>query len=279
MLKKLLRNVRVPNLALKYFQLRERMQIIGHKPVQISPYENIYHCCTQKTASQWFRAVFNDVALYENTGLRVYSYAKIGLRSARFKKPLPKKTLGTHLYINYATYKALSKPKKHKTFFVLRDPRDIIVSWYFSAKNSHIRVSPIDEMRGYLEVANFVDGMKYIIDTIDDWGTFEAQRSWVQSDQQIRIFRFEELAKNDLLFLSLLFEYLEIKMPKQEVKALRDRHTFEHISGGRKQGEEDQYSHYRKGVVGDWKNYFDDEIMEHFKNKTKDLVATLGYTE
>lgn len=29
-----------------------------------APFDNIYHCCTQKTASQWFRALFNDEVFY-----------------------------------------------------------------------------------------------------------------------------------------------------------------------------------------------------------------------
>ena len=35
----------------------------------LSPFDNVYHCCTQKTASQWFRGIFADPAFADHTGL------------------------------------------------------------------------------------------------------------------------------------------------------------------------------------------------------------------
>ena len=46
---------------------------------------------------------------------------------------------------------------------------------------------------------------------------------------------------------------------------------------GRKQGEEDVKSHYRKGVAGDWVNYFDEKHRRAFKEKYNDLLIKLGY--
>jgi hypothetical protein len=52
---------------------------------------------------------------------------------------------------------------------------------------------------------------------------------------------------------------------------------FKKYSGWRDQGMEDQYSHYRKGMPGDWKNYFNRDITDYFQIKTGDLLAVLGY--
>ncbi|MEO1006544.1 MAG: sulfotransferase domain-containing protein, partial [Cyanobacteria bacterium J06638_38] len=38
-------------------------------------------------------------------------------------------------------------------------------------------------------------------------------------------------------------------------------------------------SHYRKGISGDWKNYFDNSTLNHFQQVTGNLVETLGYLE
>jgi len=51
--------------------------------------------------------------------------------------------------------------------------------------------------------------------------------------------------------LSILLEYIFI-------------HRFSKISGGRKIGQEDNSSHYRKGVSGDWANHFNKEHIKIF---------------
>jgi hypothetical protein len=52
---------------------------------------------------------------------------------------------------------------------------------------------------------------------------------------------------------------------------------FEAQSGGRERGSEDVGSHYRKGIAGDWVNYFTREHAEAFQDKFGDLVGRLGY--
>jgi len=49
------------------------------------------------------------------------------------------------------------------------------------------------------------------------------------------------------------------------------------INGGRSQGKEDDSHHYRKGVHGDWKNHFTDELYELFLSKFEKQIVALGY--
>ncbi|NET07289.1 MAG: sulfotransferase domain-containing protein [Symploca sp. SIO2B6] len=261
----------------KIGRLKKRMGII-----QRSPYENIYYCCTQKTASQWFAAVFEDYSCYQYMGLDVYRYAKLGLKEACLNEAIPKRTIGTHLYISYPTYLNIPKPANYKTFFILRDPRDVVVSFYFSAKYSHGLVEPITTWRPHLQKLDFHEGLKFMIDAMKDVGYFEVQRSWTAADvdkKNVKIFRYEDLANDNQLFLKNLFDYLNIKIPEDVFIALCDRHKFENKSGGRNLGEENLNHHYRKGASGDWINHFDSSLQTYFKEVTKDLVEILGYSE
>jgi hypothetical protein len=248
---------------------------------QRSPSDNIYHCCTQKTASQWFRAIFNDPAFYAHTGLEIEPYRELGLRQAAFDGPFPKRKIVTALYISYPTYLSIEKPKNYKTFFVLRDPRDTVVSWYFHGKNSQSTIAPMPELKRNLTRLDLRDGLKYMIDKLEEFGSFEAQRSWleVESRPDIQLFRYEDLSGDNPGFLRRLFRYLDVDMPEEDFRALTSRHTFKKHSGGRDQGEEDQFAHSRKGIVGDWKNYFDDDVIEHFRNVTGDTLELLGYED
>lgn len=264
---------------LRLYRLYKRARVIRR-----SPYENIYYCCTQKTASQWLKEVFSDFTVYKYTGLEVFPFTQVvlPLQDARFDGPLPKRTIGTHLYIDYATYQSIPKPDKYKTFFILRDPRDIVVSWYFSIRYSHSLIDGILEYRNELEKLGVNEGLKYSIDKLDDVGLFSLQRSWInisEDCEKVNIFRHEDLASDNPPFLKHLFDYLNIIMPDKEFIALCDRHRFQRYSGDRKQGAEDPKSHYRKGVSADWRNYFDSSTMTYFRQVTRDLLEVLEYQE
>jgi len=183
------------------------------------------------------------------------------------------------LYVGYDTYLNIPKPATFRTFFILRDPRDTVISWYFSAKKSHIPVHPIPQLRTGLEKLNQSDGLRYIIDQLGGFGSFDVQRSWMntQADKAVAVFRYESLVQNPEAFIKQLLGHLNVDLPAQLFNQLLARFSFERFSGGRKPGEEDTRSHYRKGIVGDWKNYFDDRVIAHFQAKTGDLLKVLGY--
>jgi len=54
-------------------------------------------------------------------------------------------------------------------------------------------------------------------------------------------------------------------------------HSFSFLSNGRKRGEEDINSHYRKGVVGDWKNYLTEEDNNKFLDRFSKVMELWGY--
>lgn len=250
------------------------------KVVQRSPFDNIYYCCTQKTASQWFRNILRDPDVYKFTGLRPVPYVQKGLNEAYFDRPIPKRTMGIHLYIDYPTYLTIPKPARFRTFFVLRDPRDIVVSWYFSTKYSHPVMMFISKLRDDMEFMSFEEGMQYCIDTLDEFGLFYAQRSWMRIEKEhdnLKIFRYEDFAADNYGFLNELFKYLSIDVPQGTLNMLYEKNTFSRITGGRELGEEDERSHYRKGVSGDWKKYFNPSILDYFRQVTGDLLEVLDY--
>jgi len=52
---------------------------------------------------------------------------------------------------------------------------------------------------------------------------------------------------------------------------------FEQVSGGRQRGEEDVHSHVRKGVSGDWRQYFTAPVKVAFKERFGDVLIACGY--
>jgi hypothetical protein len=242
-----------------------------------SRFANIYHCCVQRTASQWLRNIYNDEVFYRHTGLRVVPYIDVGLSNAHFDEPFPERTIVTHLYISHPTYLEIPKPAAHRSFFVQRDPRDAVVSWYFAARYSHKPIGVIPGMRRDLSAMSQEEGIHYTIDAIAKLGYFDALRSWAVAEPPVHIFRYEEIAEDHRRFLGDLFEFLEIPVRRDELESLADRKSFQRATGGRSQGEEDVHSHLRKGTPGDWRTALSDDALDHLHRVSGDLVSLLGY--
>lgn len=250
--------------------------------------ENVFHCTVQKSASQWILAIVSDERVYRYSGLVSYQYTQElpggfdprKTTELTFDKPFPPRTLVTPLYIGYESFKTIPKPRKYKAFFVMRDPRDLLISWYFSAKYSHPLVGPLETIRQELHSLDLQDGLLYAIDYLECDGLFKAQHSWAGSpaeDPNVMLVKYEDLIgpDNAVVFRQVL-KHCDIRIPDNQLKALLVYYSFENLSG-RKPGQEDQKAHYRKGIQGDWKNYFNDKIQNRFIEATGDLLAVWGY--
>ncbi len=67
------------------------------------------------------------------------------------------------------------------------------------------------------------------------------------------------------------------KIPYWKALNIIHNNRFSKLSKGRELSEEDKKSHYRKGVIGDWKNHFKESHKIFFKEKYGDLLIKLGY--
>jgi hypothetical protein len=89
--------------------------------------------------------------------------------------------------------------------------------------------------------------------------------------------KYEDLiASDNAAVFKQVLKHCDIRIPDNQLKDLLESYSFEKLSG-RRPGQEDQKAHYRKGVQGDWKNYFNDKIQDRFMEATHDLLAVWGY--
>lgn len=262
---------------------RNRRLYLGDERYRNPPspaFDNIYYCCSQKSGSQWIKAILLDFVVYRHLGMQVLPYVAFGNDFAEVSGPMPLKTIVAHLYVSREAYRKIPKPAAYKGFYVARDPRDALVSWYFSMKHSHAAIDPVPELRQGLLSRTEDDGYRWLVDRLSQFGVFRAQHSWFQADDapsDALVVRYEDLAADEAAFLKTIFDHLEMNVSEAELADLVARHAFVNYAGGRRKGQEDVGSHYRLGTSGAWRGQLSQGVVEHFHRATGDLVEAMGY--
>jgi hypothetical protein len=88
---------------------------------------------------------------------------------------------------------------------------------------------------------------------------------------------YEALVADPVSQTAALFDFLGLKSNPATVRACVEATSFNKLSGGRKRGDEDLNSFFRKGEVGDWKNWFTSEQRHLFDEAAGHLLEELGY--
>jgi hypothetical protein len=265
--------------------LQREVHRLRHPAAHTSRFTNVYHCTIQKAASQWVQAILADERTFHYSNLfhalGEDAQAKtIVSHDRKIKAPFPIRTIVSPLYITYESYRSIPTNGPSRAIYVMRDPRDLIVSNYFSLRYSHVPIGAILSTREHLEKLDESAGLHQMIEWYQSLGGFAGMLSWAQAaarDPDILVIQFETLtgmhSKDEW---ARIFSFFDIHMPPEVLQAVLEDHSFE-AKAGRKQGQEDKSSHYRKGIAGDWKNHFNEQILPYFKEVTGDLVVRLKY--
>jgi hypothetical protein len=265
------------------FVLRENFRL-GKKVFQTCELDNIYHLCGPKTGSQWFKSFFSAIQDYTNMPSYDLEENRYKWDYRKFTDRLetemaPTKHIVCPLYMSFDNYLQFPKSSKYKSFCVIRDPRDQLVSFYWSVLYSHAQIGLHSQWRERLSSLDISNGIIECIHIMKEFGIIDAMSSYKNCHQDpcMKVVKFRDVfALNKLQTFKELMNWLEIPIPDEDLKEILEELKFERFSG-RTQGNEDNHAHYRKGIIDDWKNYFDDNIKLTFYDITETLVTDLGY--
>jgi hypothetical protein len=183
-----------------------------------------------------------------------------------------------------------------RAFHLIRDPRDIIVSGYFSHLCSH-PVHPDEnpwllEHRGRLLTLSLEEGILLELEYASTY--LERLSQWDYHNPATYENRFELLTadpeaemRRTLAFCGILVGSAAppegmlrtVQCSEQVYTDVMRRNSFERLSGGRGPGVKDPSSHFRSGVSGDFQNYFTPAIHDRFDHLYPGLVKQLGYEQ
>lgn len=183
------------------------------------------------------------------------------------------------LSLTNASAKNISKDPDFRSFHVIRDPRDLIVSAYYSHLFSHnVNNDWVLPLREKLSSLSKKEGL--LLEISHSQRFISAIQQWNFDNPNILEIKMEDMILDPLRVMGSSFSFLGLLgdggIPFDQFKELLERRSFEKITG-RVQGAENRHHHYRKGVAGDWKNHFTDMHCRRFKEIYGDILIKLGY--
>lgn len=172
---------------------------------------------------------------------------------------------------------------------LVRDGRDVIVSGAAHRLNiarqrwaGGVHGAGSEDLEAAQQLADRVIPDKWFEHFLTNWADLNA--AMLESEPMFRnVLRvgYEDLlAEPEAQALAILRHIgaaREVPVTPGQAEACVRAASFESLSGGRSRGEEDSASFFRKGVAGDWENWFTIDQMHAFDERAGELLERLGY--
>jgi len=168
----------------------------------------------------------------------------------------------------------------HRAIHLIRDPRDLCVSAYFSHLHSH-PVKGWPELRAHRAILKrlpFDEGLLADMEFNQPYLTHLG--TWEYGNPKVLEARFEDIVHDQgAIFFHRAAAFLLFDMSHHgcAMDSLVKSNTFRHLSGGRERGHADTHSHYRTGMIGDWRNHFNERHIQYFKAVNNWVLVATGY--
>lgn len=260
-----------------------------------------HHRC----GTQWLTAVLEGVAAATGRGLVVTS----DTHTAQSLRALVRARPGAILDCRTSQYAALAELGALRAFHVIRDPRDLVVSAYYSHRYSHPVTSEWPELVSHREALNALPLDEGLLLEMDfSAGTIANIDSWDYTRPDIVELRLEDLASDPYAGLMGVFDFLGVLDDRPVINRAAFGHLLQQIVrrlpipsryrggvfrrdvalgivwdnrferlAGRARGDEDEHATFRSGVPGGWRRAFTAQHVAAFKERFPGLLLKLGY--
>jgi lipopolysaccharide transport system ATP-binding protein len=229
----------------------------------------LLHVTHWKAGSQWIHRILIALA-YESIVPPQYDMEQV------LQEPIVEGRVYPTVYLTREELESARLPKSARRFVVIRDLRDTLISLYYSVKVSHPAiVEELSAQRTMLGRMTVEEGLMFMMDETLPKSS-RIQQSWVASGEPL--IRYEDLLERDVEILEeVLIDRCRMRVTRERLREVIVANRFESITGGRARGQEAVAAHERKGIAGDWRNYFTPRVKDAFKQRFGELLVASGY--
>lgn len=227
----------------------------------------------EKSGSTWLRNMFNALPGFHTYLPRHVTPLDHSLRQGMFD-PYRRRLAVVRLHTVW-TPEASEILRHERVPYIIqyRDLRDTAISWYFyvaEVQNKHVLHDKIAAM-------SLEQGLDWYIDRllpvrarfIRDWRSHRDPEFGHELS-------YEALRTDTLATFSRLARACLGDIPDHVLAEAVEKNNFRRLTG-RNPGEENRKAFVRKGVSGDWRNYFTPAQKDRFKAAAGELLIELGY--
>jgi len=228
----------------------------------------VFHVTHWKAGSQWIYKILKGCGADQIVAPQLGEHQFL-------RWPLQPGKIYPTVYVSEQQFMAVQLPLEWRRFVIIRDLRDTLISAYFSLKLSHTEQLENATLRARLQSLSLDAGLRLLM---DEWlpGCARIQLSWQEAGEPI--IRYEDLLEHDLEILEpLLLDECKLAVDRALFREVVLANRFERLTQGRARGHEDVRAHERKGISGDWRNYFSEQIKRMFKNRYGGVLISTGY--
>ena len=154
-----------------------------------------------------------------------------------------------------------------KFIHIIRDGRGVFVSaWHHNVRNKEKLVDDLG-FEGSLTL------------TAKQWSKYirlSRDGAKLLNDRYFEV-RYEDLVADPGTWLKRALDFLGADSSEEIVQACVEAASFEKLSQGRKAGEEDKDSFFRKGDPDDWRNHLSMSQRQRFDSHSGGILEELGY--
>lgn len=168
-----------------------------------------------------------------------------------------------------------------RVIYIVRDGRDVAVSYYFHLIK-YYQINPDTSFKDYLQEFN--------AGHLNNYGSWSSHvKSWTRNKaKDFLLIKYEDLKSNTYREVSKILDFsgleiVPIKLQEsirassfENMKIMENlQNNFTELLSNSNQN----ISFVRKGLVGDWKNMFQEEDTKLFKKNHADVLKSFNYQE
>lgn len=228
--------------------------------------DDVFIASYPKSGNTWMRFIVASLQHRDDsinfTNIHLYS-PEVGKSCTAALKAVSPRLIKTH---------GLFNPSLPKVIYLVRDGRDVYVSYYYYLKNS----LPSDmSFREFLRdwPLPFGRWSDHVLSWLDNF-----------NGGSMLVIRYEELHEHAQACVRRVADFMGLHVDDESIEEAVGKTTFLRMKeaertfgrGAKKTGPE---IFMRKGVVGDWQNLFDEEAKNVFKKRECGALIRLGYED